>query len=416
MKWATEDARILEWKIAKQYLKKDNGEPTESGTKIKRGLYLDKKNQTMIHLMHSFIIFSGVIFVIGDHQDYIKKPKKGSLKARIKYGRDEAGQLCGLKIQESDFLCLEEVRSENRIAMDVGASLPGGHRQIAANKWKCYSPYLYFQHGTLQDYILYQTPHLSIDSIYQLAIKAAHMVHYLHTGQSSSSSQKYAHLDIKPANIVLTHSGTLRFIDFGCSDVLEGQAEHFRGTVGYLPINPLSHTKQSIDIFGLLRILYMPMYSKTQAITDETHAITGDLRYSDDAWIFPDDLVMKTPRLKTLVTKANDRNQLTLLSALDIMRELTLLRCNLDDSYQESLLSETAIYLTNRLFSQRIPIRKDYLEPENREIINSWGTINERDLQQFISHEEEKKYWALVVIATLISPVLGLLALLPKKK
>lgn len=49
---------------------------------------------------------------------------------------------------------------------------------------------------------------------------------------------------------------------------------------------------------------------------------------------------------------------------------------------------------------------------DKRKKKNSGPIINEQPM----SKEEEKEYWAWVVIATLISPILGLLALSYKKK
>ena len=397
MIWENEAEWRLEWEIANQYLKINSHQFRMDGTKIKRGNHQDLVNKKTVNLTHSFIVFSGKIFAIGDKENYIKKQTKGGLKARIKFCTDEEKIFYGLKIQISHGSHLSSVLSENQIAVDQGVALPGGCRKIAENIWKCYSPYFYFHRGTLQHYLLKRKPALSDKATLWLAFMVTDTLDKLHTGDSSLSAQPYAHLDIKPGNMVFDNSFALRFIDFGFSDALQGQATKFHGTEGYLPLHPLSYSKQNLDIFALLRVFYLPKKGKTHDLSNRSHMIKWDFRYKDDSWIFHDDFIAQTPRLKALIDRADNRDELLTLDTHHIMKVLTLLRCELDDSYNDYLSTKIAIHVTNYLYDYNIiPIKKEYLDPKILKKVYHWQAIEKNDLEKLIADEQKKKALAQV--------------------
>jgi serine/threonine protein kinase len=391
MKWATEIQKKLEWTIANQYLRDDDRELLASGTKIKRGSHINKETQSIVHLTHSFIVFDKIL-ALGDTNDYIEqKSKKGSVKARIKFAQDEEGQLYGLKIEAANDLKLGELTSENQIAVDLNVAIPGGRRQIANKTWKCYSPYFYFNNGTLHHHLSVYKKDLSLDSSCLIAIQMATIVHNLHMGSATKSGKKYAHLDLKPANTVVDNIqlGTLKLIDLGYAEELEGKATHFRGTPGYLPANPLSYTKQNLDIFSLLRILYMPKQIKIQTISGNRRPVTWTNRNESNTWIFSDELVDKTPRLRALLARTNDSSFLQ-LSALEIMRELTIIRCHLDGSFESYLLSEMAIQMANYLFTNQIIILKKYFAQEIIDKIMTLDDVTTEAVQACLASEQKE--------------------------
>ena len=383
MKWSSRETKDREWKIAKQYLQTEVGAFAESGTKLKRGTYLDKENQSMVYLTHSFIVFDRLIMAMGKHDDYIQYLDDPS-KAKIKLGSDERGKLYAIKIERSNASYLEETVAENTTASDLGVGIPGAIRPITENLWKCYSPYFYFRRGTLSDYLHEHKDTMSVDETYQLAIRMAILVHHLHRGVLSSTKKQYAHLDIKPKNIAIPHSEKLCFIDVRFSATLKGPFNKIRGTEGFLPIDALSYKKKTIDIFALLRVLYLAKRCLVQNLYSKGSPIILDERCSDDTWIFHDLTVRKTPRLKALLAKTSNKEQLMQLTTLDIIKELTLARCGLDDSYQPYIGTSIAILLANRLFSAQIPIKKEYLAQDVITTLFSWETLDEERIQTFI--------------------------------
>src|SRR3990167_735781 len=349
--WSSDKQRAIEWRFAKQYLMGETWTVSDI-KKIKRGVYLDRDTGEEVMLTHSYILLSGKIFAIGDKNNYLQHNTKSNT-ARVKCAMDEYGVLYALKIEP---VKRDGIALEISTTTDLDVAHGGGIRINKYGQQKGYCPYYYFGDHTFHDYLLQRHTIRDDDLAYSLAIKTARIVHDLHSGKKSKMHLKYGHLDLKPGNIIYdADSGEMFLIDFGFSQRLEGNATKHRGTEGYVPRHMLDYTRKTLDIFALLRIFYFP--EKFQ--TEFKHG--DEKRTVNDACIFSDSLVGKNARLRHLLFATDDNMALSSLSALTIARELTLMRCKLDDSYQELFASEYAIDLVNYLYSKKIRIKKEYV-------------------------------------------------------
>jgi len=69
------------------------------------------------------------------------------------------------------------------------------------------------------------------------------------------------HLDVKPANILISHEGQIKLADFGLAQLSRTQGKHGRavaGTVGYMPLEQLSadEVSEATDQWALAAVLY----------------------------------------------------------------------------------------------------------------------------------------------------------------
>lgn len=358
IQWSSDKQCALEWKIAKQNLIKF-GALANNGTKIKRGTYLDKQTKKSVELTHSFMVLSGKIVVMGDVNDYIFRPSNPEL-ARVKLAMDENQNEYALKI---DYLDRGLIEMEMQVAEEVGAALGGGARMDQWRRYKGYCAYHYYGKDSLHSYLHdKKSIHpVNEDHEYDLAIQAALLIHDLHVGKASKKRQKIAHLDIKPQNIMYDNvSNIMYLIDFGFSKNLDDRTADNGGTCGYIPL-PLSlYSKQEHDIFSLLRTLYLP---PEFLIPKDLQFNKGEVtrRSADDAWIFSDDHVRKNDRLRQLLLSVEDKTTLSRLSALDIAREFTLMRCHLDDSFRAKLTTAKSIQQANQWYASRMDVSKDSL-------------------------------------------------------
>lgn len=114
--------------------------------------------------------------------------------------------------------------------------------------------------------------HLStLDEKYTLAIKTVAAIAAIH--------EKNIYLgDIKPANLVMDEDGVVNCIDFGFSGTgLNKVLLSVQGTAFYLPSHPKNHPRKSLDIFALMRVLYIPplvnTFKEDRVYTDHAYSI-----------------------------------------------------------------------------------------------------------------------------------------------
>ncbi|ERL60891.1 protein kinase domain-containing protein [Piscirickettsia salmonis] len=162
---------------------------------------------------------------------------------------------------------------------------------------------------------------LTKEQQYTLAIKIAYAVHHLHAGTYSKKGIRYAHLDLKPRNICIDKNSNVHLIDYGESEEIDGTLPFIKGTRSYLPFSDLFEVeKQDLDIFALLRILYLPENFKSYQIAD-------DYRVSYNRWIFSDELLFKAPLLEDFLDTADGKTRS--ISAFDVVCRLILFKYNL---------------------------------------------------------------------------------------
>ena len=116
------------------------------------------------------------------------------------------------------------------------------------------------------------------------AIQLLTAVENLHTGKTSRTRKKYAHLDIKPDNILVDKDGKLFLIDYGLSKCEDLEVLHKAncGTIEYMPHNKLlvrsAYINLTTDIIqtptyffddqiAALRTIYHPCYPDKSIFT-----------------------------------------------------------------------------------------------------------------------------------------------------
>ncbi|WP_395167971.1 protein kinase domain-containing protein [Piscirickettsia salmonis] len=218
---------------------------------------------------------------------------------------------------------------ESEIACDLDAA-----KKMFKSNSKCYQVYRFL--GLPLDQYLRQN-RLTEEERLDLAIKVSQAVHHLHIGTQSRSHTCYAHLDLKPSNICIDHEGQVHLIDYGFSESLAGRLTHRKGTSSYLSVDYASASKEALDIFALLRTLYLPKKFKTY---------TQKAKKSRDhhEYILNDDIISKNGLLYALLDTEDGKIKHTLdldldtdddiiktknLSALDVTCRLIISRYNL---------------------------------------------------------------------------------------
>ncbi len=236
-----------EWQYAKSLFLEN-----PDSQKIKRDLHSQ--------LVHSFICFEGKILALASNQDEFKYLGEG-IYGRVKLAQDKEGRLYVLKIQKTKHASHQNVRFfqfssewEARVAYDVGAASKPTIL-IRNNGKKTYILYHYLG-MPLQSYL---EKHLTIEQRYDIAVKIAFAVYRLHSGKSSKENTSYTHLDIKPHNMVIDDKACVHLIDYGCSDYVGSiNRSDIKGARLYVPKNPIGILFEQIDVFSLLRTLYIP--------------------------------------------------------------------------------------------------------------------------------------------------------------
>lgn len=234
------------------------------GTKIKygftlRGVPVSVNANGVYVFKNSYIKLEKDIYALGRGEQAIvgegtsgKVKYVQSLSSNILY----VVKILRYIVAESKLDCL---KSEIKVLDDLGLYRDGGSRNESSTK----KQYIVMPNAgmSLDKYIeLY--PELNNTTRYDLAIKLCWSVHNLHRGNTSRTSTRYAHRDIKPQNIVIKDD-SVQLIDVGtCQVNPDNEPEDWCRTDAYLPnLNTYLHIKMTarkLDVLALKRVIYMP--------------------------------------------------------------------------------------------------------------------------------------------------------------
>lgn len=125
---------------------------------------------------------------------------------------------------------------------------------------------------TLRDYLIEHKASLSLEKRFLLAMQILLMVDELHT-------LGIAHLDLKPANIMLNGNEVV-LVDFGFASAIHKNSDLKRGTPAYRPLQKenladrmrsyfFHDSNTALDIYGLLKIMFHEAYQNSSLFTKE---------------------------------------------------------------------------------------------------------------------------------------------------
>ncbi|ALA26009.1 kinase [Piscirickettsia salmonis] len=273
------EQQAAEWRIAKKYLA---GRAPGTQLNPKHGQhkisFKDPKTNEEVYLTHRYLLGNkGEIFVKSNGYLLGKTPRN-----LVTFGQTQDGQVWAIK----ESCEIGKDLKESEIACDLDAA-----KKMFKSNSKCYQVYRFL--GLPLDQYLRQN-RLTEEERLDLAIKVSQAVHHLHIGTQSRSHTCYAHLDLKPSNICIDHEGQVHLIDYGFSKSLAGRLTHRKGTSSYLSVDYASASKEALDIFALLRTLYLPKKFKTY---------TQKAKKSRDhhEYILNDDIISKNGLLYALL-------------------------------------------------------------------------------------------------------------------
>jgi serine/threonine protein kinase len=224
---------------------------------------------------------------------------------------------------EAPKIQIEAMNKEANIAMTqktFGGQSKSGPLMIESNNKETWlsMPYL---GQTLLDYL--KNNKMSFDQRCHLAILVGVAVEQMQSGEASLKKQPIAHIDLKPANIVLLNFGgdpekqqlqdtIVDIIDYGSvttENVFKPLSQNeVIGTPVYLPwdFEQTPYTGAQIDLHEYMRILYMPQnffsydqYNPQQAIEKTNHKIPS---------IFNEESLINHQALESLLPKNGEPN------------------------------------------------------------------------------------------------------------
>lgn len=173
---------------------------------------------------------------------------------QVKYAFDERGGVWAVKIEDLNSTLQ---RREAEILVDL--NLAEQKQQALNGSHRFYTPIKYLGQ-TFYGYLKKNKAKLSDKAKLNIGIQLFLHLHHLHSGQLSSSGTPYAHLDLKPENMVINKRGKLTFIDYGCANIAPGEyPDGLKGTPIYLPPEYIHFTRKALDVFALKRVFYLPV-------------------------------------------------------------------------------------------------------------------------------------------------------------
>ncbi len=203
-----------------------------------------------------------------------------------------------------------------------------------------------------------------------LARKIAWALHKLHSGYLSQDGTGYAHLDLRPGNIVIDHENHIYLIDFGSSRPLTDQIYSACFTTSlYAPatyaeqqcteaeyeaiIGPrlLVLGPQNIDYFALKRTLYLPTPEKSQDPSDHGYCLFSKRDFAALSESLKD-RINTTDVEKAMSRKDED-------TALKIAITFLALECDIDIDTLETLSTEEQEHICDIASRYSVPVCED---------------------------------------------------------
>lgn len=290
IEWTSHVEKKQEWEQARQRLFCD-GILMPDGSKLRR------KDSG---LNHSFIVAGGKILALSGKGIYISNRNH----IKLKIAEDDSGGIYALKIIKD-----METPSEGKIAFDLGKAMQATSRTLTYTR-KHYIPYRYLG-ITMRAYLEKNNDshELSVDRLFELAIKIVWALHELHTGLRSKTGAGYAHSDVNLSNITIDETESIHFIDYEISSSLDDTVHQ-----KFFTVNPAETFKreQQRDVVTLMRTLcpsgnaMSPYNNYSQSIV--TQAMLAESIDLQDLFNLP-----RSGKIP---------------SALELCEKLTLIRCN----------------------------------------------------------------------------------------
>jgi len=345
-KWRNDEEMQAEFRVAKSFLKLANGQAAPAGTVIDLPEILRRRkasgdNRELIDSEKHVVIEPRHRFMI-DNRGEIYALSTGEILGEGSFGTVKLGQTVDKKlwaIKETKKLSgISLAQKETTTAKRVGLAITGfchdGLPESSSSDAKFTTIYHYL--GTSLLGFLGQSDWTNDaankDKQYELAIKTCFKLWKLHIGFATADNKPLAHGDIKPENIVIDDKGNVHFIDYGFSQDLENRTDSVQGTSLYLPTSLITknHTREELDVFALIRTLYLPRSFWFLKIPKDRKLPLGRAHCSDKnemESIFSDKIVLENPALRNILDTSDGNIKDT--SVADLLCKLILLRHNI---------------------------------------------------------------------------------------
>ena len=230
----------------------------------------NSSQQGIENIAHTFIDF-GDVQVTCDNNENTKNLGAGTF-GEVVLASDKNNKLYIIKKQRkiAEYLLknqVEDIRLESQINNDLGVGLG---RTIIERKNTDIDSFYNLQHylgESLGNYLKCNIKKMSDEQRWNMAILLCLELARLHTGLLSKSYTRYAHLDIKPDNIVVDKQGNPHFIDFGFTEKMTWNKEKAtrKSTRPYQSLDYFGQNKNHVDTFALKRTIYLPSTFKVRA-------------------------------------------------------------------------------------------------------------------------------------------------------
>ncbi|MGJ3493400.1 protein kinase domain-containing protein [Piscirickettsia salmonis] len=370
--WKNKEQEAAEWRVVKRYLGEYAGTQLGSNHNDKT-TFIDPLTKKQVYLTHRYLRGAdGEIFVKSNG-----KALGAGTFGKVTFGQTENGQMWAIKKSPTMVILPEKGKvnllpsllKESDIAVDLGKA-----RRSFQDKYgsKYYQIYQFL--GTPLDKHLSENA-LGEEQRFDLAIKIAQAVYHLHVGSYARSKALYAHLDLKPANICVDDQGQVHLIDYGFSESLTGTLSRLKGTLIFLPQQPVGISKEALDVFALLRILYLPELFRTP----KDWVSRADSHKEGVVSLFNYDFVEKnnlTLLLDTSDGRANDKSIVFILCKLILLRWSLATDANLKkvlerpQQFNENYECLVALGLNSAEYVQQVMTNPDSIEGFKQEQSN----------------------------------------------